>query len=196
MDSSKVIKGFKEVFGFLSKTYWDSQDEYNASMQDFYDAVRNHAKIFDINPIGTLTMYDNEWSLPKNVDDTIDELDDDDYPDTIFVANWKDDEGNIYYTLMYKDQDEDDVKCLTRSCPTLRLENVPDKLIDLSWRPLKLNFDDGNRMYFWQSPVMDAYDFVELYKSWVTQYSSDDDESTQPSSSTSSNEDLRDTYDE
>lgn len=191
MEFVKVVNTYKETFAFLSKSYWQNQDEYNEGMDEWFGYIRNHETIFKACPAGNLTLYDEEWTSPKSVDDTIDELDEDEDKETMFVSNWKDDDGNMFYTLMTKDPEDEDVRCVTRSLPMRSLDQAPDKLIENEWRPIKLQ-NGSQKLYIWESPSLFAYDFVEVYKSWVAQYSSGDDDTT---NTASSNEDESDNSD-
>lgn len=165
-----VQEQFKRIFGFLSRDYWHTQEDYNEEMTAFFDQVDNHDKIFKLNPDATLTLYEDEWFSPKTVDDTIDELEEDSDLDTKFICNWKDDENNVFYTYMYKDPDEEDVRCITRTLPMSGLDYVAEKLVDDGWKPLLMKLNGSGRAYIWESPSKSAYDFIELYKTWVTQY--------------------------
>lgn len=170
MSAASIVENYKKVFAFLSNAYWTSQDEYDDEMMQFYDTVRNSDAVFHFHPEGNLTLYEDEWFSPKTVDDTIDELDDDDDTDTAYVCNWKDDDGNVFYTMLFKDSEDEDVRCTTRTLPMEGLNLVPEKLVDDGWKPLLLKLTSGERMYIWESPSMPAYDFIEVYKAWVTQH--------------------------
>lgn len=174
-----ITETYKRVFAFLSHAYWNTQDEYDDGMIQFYDNIKNADAVFTCVPTGNLTLYEDEWFNPKTVDDTVDELDEDDDIDTTYVCNWKDDDGNTFYTMLFKDSVDEDVRCITRTLPMEGLGCVPEKLVDDGWKPLLLKLSDGSRMYVWESQMLTAYNFIELYKSWVTQYpfeESDDDE--------------------
>lgn len=173
-------ENYRKVFAFLSKNYWSNQEEYDNDMGTFYDSIENHEAVFYCDPKGTLTLYDDEWFSPKTVDDTIDELDEDYEQETCFVCNWKDDEGNKFYTLLTKDDDEN-IIAVSRGLPMEGLDGVSPKLIDDGWKPICLKMCDGQRLYVWESPPKDAFSFIELYRTWVTQYSteeSDEDDET------------------
>ena len=175
-----ITSAYKRIFAFLPQRYWCGQDEYNDMMMEFYDKIINNVTIFQFEPQGNLTLYDQEWTRPRCVDDTIDDLDEDEDNDAAYICNWCDDEGSMYFTLLTKDSSDGDVRCQTRSLPMTGLDFVPEKIVDSGWKPFRLRTNDVNeRIYIWESPVQSAYDFIDLYKAWVTHYPSDDsDESS------------------
>jgi hypothetical protein len=185
-DLELITKIYKDTFGFLSKAYWLGQEEYTDDLDNFYNIIENHSKVLIVDPPGTLVLYDEEWATPNNVDDTLDELLEDDNPDTMYISNWKDDEGNIYYTLITKDTD-DSIKCVTRTLPSRSMDAVSDKIVEDNWRPIRLSIstDPANKLYIWESPAKDAFDFVEMFKSWVTQYGTSEESDAISTSSSS-----------
>lgn len=166
-----AISTFHDIYGFLSKEYWSSQDDYieNTNIERFFQSVKNHVEVFNVSPIDNVTLYDNEWHSADNIEDAIEELENDN-SDAIVVGNWKDSEGRYLYTLVYKD-DTNTPFTKTRACPSNKeLRYLPKYIIDNHWHPYHLDYEkendlggDSNNFYVWESSEMYVSDFIDLF---------------------------------
>jgi len=159
---------FKSLFGFLSKEYWLDQNEYTPGLDELYGKIQNHASVFTVEPKGLLMIYDDEWQNHENVDATLDELDEDNHRDTVYICNWLDDSGLTFYTMLAKD-DDDNIVCVTRLTPIDNIALTPDKLVEMRWTPIKVLYNTQNQI-IWESPKQNACTFLEMYKDWVRRF--------------------------
>lgn len=176
MATTQFEETFNNVFAFLSKTYWEEQDEMTEELQQSYNTVQNADQLFSVCPTGSLTLYDDEWYGVDTVHETLDELDEDVDNSTTYICNWKDDQGNLFYTLLFKEPVDNNIRSVTRMQPIINLNDTPEKLLDNGWHPLKAKLTDGTKMYVWESPEMSSYEFTEMYASWVPARTNQEDD--------------------
>jgi hypothetical protein len=166
----RAVSAFRKVNGFLSKNYMKSQDEYDKELSSFFRHVTNHEGTFEAgNPEkGKLTIYADEWKKPDIVYGTFDEFDVDN-EDDICICNWTTDDGIELYTMVYSNGDE--IRSITRAFPVNGILDINTRIIDDHWHVVRLEIDNGeNWMYVWESYDMDAFEFMEMYTTWVKRY--------------------------
>lgn len=171
---------FHDNYGFLSKQYWKEQDELTNDVAETYDLVVDHEHVFSITPQSTLYFLCDEWDCLESVQKTLDEFEEESDIHTMYISNWKNDEGTEFFTLVYKSED-DELFTITRMRPTSSLGDIPERLLSTSWHPIKLFTMDGEKLYIWESNVMNGQEFVDLFSSEVTRaliYASESDESS------------------
>jgi hypothetical protein len=171
---------FHDNYGFLSKQYWKEQDELTSDIEETYDLVINHTSVFSTTPQSTLYFLCDEWECLESVQQTLDEFEEETDMQTMYISNWKNDEGIEFFTLIFKN-DDDELLTITRMRPIPSLSDVPERLLSTSWHPIKLFTVDGEKLYIWESNVMNGQNFVELFSNEVTRavlYNSDSEESS------------------
>ena len=195
---TKIKSGYGHVFGFLSKGFMKGQPEYKdvKEISYLYKRVINHENVLDVNPEADVILCSDEWEKPNSVYKTLEDAQSHE-DDTIFICDWKDDKGNVYYTCAYKDTEEgDEIQIVTRTAVFENLADVCKDVIDSKWHAVRLCFEEGE-CYVWESYPMDTFEFMEMYTSWVKRFgeweheSSDDegDDNTEDDESGSSTED-------
>jgi hypothetical protein len=171
---SKIESGYKHVYGFLSKEFMKGQDEYSKikELSYMFKRIYNHEEVFDANPEGDLILCTDEWDKPSSVYETLEEAQTHD-DEALCLCDWTDDNGTKYYTCIYKDSDEDDIKCVTRTEVFERMQDVSHNVIDDKWHVLRLKLseeDEKDCFYVWESYPMDTFEFMELYTTWVKRH--------------------------
>jgi hypothetical protein len=161
VDIIAICSAYKDpVYGFLSKDYWIEQDECSDMLVGFYDGIIDTG-VFSFNPIGDLSLYNDEWTDSDKVDDTLDDLEDAEL-DATYIANWVDSTNTTFYTKLEKD-DEDIIECVTRTAPFASLDEAPSRLIDAHWKPIRL----AKGLYIWESPTQTSCEFIDMFKGFL-----------------------------
>ena len=214
--SDKITKPYDTVFGFLGKQYMKTQEEYDKTLSKFYKRIVNHETALPVNPEDDVILYKDEWKEPNGVFKVLEEADRDD-EGTVYLANWTDDHGNMYYSCITKeyggagsDSDSDmsdgegGAEVVTRTVPMSDLSKVRPEVMDDQWHVVRLVKEDGTCDYVWESPPQDTMEFMEMYCTWVTRYgdwepssdeegdSEDDDESDDTGSDSDTGSDDED----
>jgi hypothetical protein len=167
MTLSKLVASYNKVYGFLSKTFMKSQDDYAKDLSHFYKVITNHTDAFDVAPQGNLLLYSDEWKNPSQVYETLEDASAN--LDNSYICDWIDDYNNKYYTYIYTDEDDAEVKCVTRTHMMKHLSEVAPTVIDSKWHAVRLLTKDGC-YYVWESYPMEIYELMDIYTSWVKRY--------------------------